>query len=133
VRKSIAVLFVITAIGILAYWADFFLAGTVKARQDEIYLCFQSAFPLADGWLAFCLLMTALSHFRRNEHKRIFFGVLSVSSMIFLAMIDTLFNFNQEIYRNLSPSVLTEICINIWLICLGIVAGRHFYKDLTLK
>lgn len=130
-RKIIPVLLAITAFGILVYWADFFLSGTVKARQDNVYLSFQSAFPLADLWLTFCLFMAAFNYYRREEQKYIFFGLLSSSSMIFLALIDTLFNLNQGIYKNLGTPVFMEAIINVWLISLGILTGLYFYKDLT--
>lgn len=130
-KKCIPVLFIATAFGILAYWVDFFLIGTVKARHDNLYLSFQAAFPLADLWLAFCLLKTAVSYYRRQEQKWIFFGLSSSSAMIFLALVDTLFNFNQGIYKNFNLSVLMEIIINIWLFSLGIITGLCFYKDLA--
>jgi hypothetical protein len=130
VKKCIPVLLAITAIGILAYWADFFLMGTVKARQDNVYLSFQSAFPLADFWLTFCLIMTALSHFRCEKYKKIFFGLLSSSSMIFLALIDFLFNLNQGIYKNFDTPVFMETTINIWLVSLGIITAICIHGDL---
>lgn len=130
-KKCIPVLFIATAIGILAYWVDFFLIGTVKARLDNLYLSFQAAFPLADLWLTFCLFEAAFNFYLHKEQKWIFFGLSSSSAMIFLALVDTLFNFNQGIYKNFNLSVLMEIIINIWLFSLGIITGLCFYKDLA--
>ena len=132
-KKYLPALLVITAIGILAYWADFFLSGTVKARQDNVYLSFQSAFPLADAWLTFCILMTVFNHFRREERKKIFFGLLSSSSMIFLALIDIHFNLNQGIYKNSDTPIFMETIINIWLVSLGIATAICLYRDLMKK
>ena len=53
----------VTGIGTLLYWLDFFLAGSVRVRDDPVYLAFERAFPLADAWMAACALASAAMTF----------------------------------------------------------------------
>jgi len=34
------------------YWVVFFTSGEVHSTEEECYLAFERAFPLADGWMA---------------------------------------------------------------------------------
>ena len=62
-------LMAITAIGTVVYWVDFFLIDkAVKARTDQIYLAFESSFPLPDCWMAACFF-GAFDSFSSRQYR----------------------------------------------------------------
>jgi hypothetical protein len=36
----------------ILYWCDYYTSGAVHVRQDAVDHAFESAFPLADAWMA---------------------------------------------------------------------------------
>jgi hypothetical protein len=59
-RRSMAVLLVAAAVLIAAYWAAWFAHRSLVASETTVpYMQFENAFPLADGWLALCLVAGA--------------------------------------------------------------------------
>jgi hypothetical protein len=77
---------VVTAVGTLLYWLDFFTTSRGRVRADPVYLAFERAFPLADAWMAACALM------------------------------DVLFNLNEGNYSIASGAMTFEILINVVLL-----------------
>ena len=75
----------------LAYWMIYFTSGDVQVRHDEVYLAFENAFPLADGWMAICSLLGAIGLWKKHSWGFLF-GLLAASSAIFLGLMDVLFN-----------------------------------------
>ena len=53
----LAVLLILTAILTIVFWVDFFLKGDVQVTKEEWYIKFESAFPVADFWLAICAII----------------------------------------------------------------------------
>jgi hypothetical protein len=105
----------VTGIGTLLYWLDFFLAGNVHVRDDPVYLAFERAFPLADAWMAACALAGAIGLWRRRPWG-LLFGLLAASSQVFLALMDVLFNLNEGNYAIASASMAIEVLINLVLL-----------------
>lgn len=127
-------LLAITAIGTAFYWIDFFLLEkAVKARADQIYLAFESSFPLPDCWMSCCLAMAVISFYRRKTRQWIFFGLMGAASMIFLALVDVHFNINQGNYSLVAknPALAIEFFINIWLLLVGTATIRHFWGSFS--
>jgi hypothetical protein len=42
------------------YWWSFFTGGDVMALRERRYSAFESSFPVADGWTAFCMLVSGI-------------------------------------------------------------------------
>ena len=105
----------LVAVLTLLYWVDFFTAGAVHVRQDEVYLAFERAFPLADAWLAACSLLGAIGLWRRRPWG-LLFGLLAASAQVFLACLDVLFNLNEGNYAIASAAMRGEMLINAWLL-----------------
>lgn len=128
-------LMAITAIGTVVYWVDFFLIDkAVKARTDQIYLAFESSFPLPDCWMAACLALAVIGFYQQKIRQWIFFGLMGTASMIFLSLIDVHFNINQGHYALIAqnPTQVIEAFINIWLLVLGSFLIRHFWKTILI-
>ena len=105
----------LTGVGTLLYWIDFFVAGNVHVRDDAVYLAFERAFPLADAWMAACALAGAVGLLRRRPWG-LLFGLLAASAQVFLALMDLLFNLNEGNYAIGSGPMAFELLINVVLL-----------------
>lgn len=116
----LAVLLVVTAVVTVAYWLDFFLRGTVKAVEEEWYLRFERAFPVADGWMASCSLVSGVGLFTGSSYGTVF-GLLAAGALVFLALMDLTFNLQNGMFRLLpgSGQMWVELVIVLWCLALG--------------
>lgn len=95
----------------VAYWVVYFTSGDTRVRQDAVYLGFENAFPLADGWMALCYVLAAIALLRRQP-STVLWGLCAGSAMIFLASLDLLFNIEQGHFsRALTAPLFAEFAI----------------------
>lgn len=106
-------------LALVAYWINFYVWGNVQVRTDEVYLTFQRAFALADGWLAVCSLVAAVGLWLRREWGFLF-GLLGASSSIFLGLMDVCFNLNEGTYFASGVQVWIEVAINVTTLSFGV-------------
>lgn len=99
-----------------AYWVAFFASGAVQTAHDPVYLAFERAFPLADGYMAFCFVVSALL-LLRGRLAAVPWGIAAGSAMVYLGGMDVLFNLEHGKYADRGPEMLLEIAINV--ACLG--------------
>ena len=116
----LGVLLVVTALVTVAYWLDFFLRGTVQAVEEEWYLRFERAFPVADGWMAVCSLVSAVGLFTGSSYGTVF-GLLAAGALVFLGLMDLTFNLQIGMFRLLpgSGQLWVEVVIVVWCLALG--------------
>lgn len=116
----LALLLIITAIGIIIYWMDFYLRGRVHVIKDDWYMKFERAFPPADFWMAGCAVVGAIGLLNKEAYGLVF-GLLTASSLIFLALTDMTFNIQNNLYRQKARSrqMQFEILINVWSLGFG--------------
>jgi len=120
-------LLVITGVTTVAYWLDFFLRGTVQAVSEEWYLRFQHAFPVADGWMALCSLVTAVGLLTGAGYATAF-GLLAAGALVFLGLMDLTFNLQNGLFRLLpgSGQMWAEVVIIAWCLALGGFLAVYF-------
>ena len=118
----LSILLIISAIGLIYYWVDFYLRKGVQVIQDDWYLKFQKAFPIADMWVAACALLGAVGLLTEQNYGFLF-SMLAAGSFIFLALMDVTFNIENKLYRLVGTSreMVFELGINLWCLSLGIV------------
>lgn len=120
-----ALVLVLGAALIAVYWAAYFLTDWTKpdfvhdpamARETAVYLGFEGAFPLPDGFVAACLLFAGLNLIV-GRPAAIVFGLVGAGGLMFLALIDIFFNITQGLY---APALLVrdlgvqmEVVINL--------------------
>jgi len=118
---TLSVLLIGTAIGVIYYWADFYLRGGVQVVKEEWYIRFEKAFPAADLWMSACALAGAVGLLTEQTYG-LLFALLAASSLIFLGLMDVTFNLQNSLYRLVSTSgqMRFELLINLWTLGLGI-------------
>lgn len=118
----IAVLLLVTAVGIVAYWVDFFVRGSVNVVDEEWYLKFERAFPAADGFTAGCAAIGGIG-LLADARYGIAFALVAAGGLVFLGLMDVAFNLENRLYRFLRTSwpMRAELAVNVWTLGLGAV------------
>ncbi len=122
--RIIALLELVIAAGILAFWTAFFstdLVGISDPRLKEIYLAFESAFPVADFFLVSLLVLGAVGLLRKTSSGP-FLTLMAGACLIFLGLLDASFNSRQGLYL----IGLTESFLNIGINAVCLAAGSFF-------
>ncbi|HEB34348.1 hypothetical protein LCGC14_2155140 [marine sediment metagenome] len=107
------------AVGIISFWIAFFSADLVNIDDphlEEIYMAFESAFPVADISLSIVLIIGGIGLLKKMPFG-VLFSLLGGASLIFLGLLDVSFNTQQGIYLLGIGEAILNISIN--LLCLG--------------
>ena len=121
-------LLLFAATATIFYWVVFYTSGEVQARDDPVYLAFERAFPLADGWMVLCALLGGIGLWNRKPWGFLF-GLLAGSSSIFLGLMDVLFNLNEGNYALGGTEMAIEIAINLLTLALGPVVIAYLWRN----
>ncbi|UCG82479.1 MAG: hypothetical protein JSW38_09815 [Dehalococcoidia bacterium] len=118
---AISALLIITAIGTVLYWVDFFTRGEVQTIKEDWYIKFEKAFPAADLWMSACAVAGAAGLLMDKSYGPVF-ALLTAGSLIFLALMDITFSTQNGLYRLVRSSnqMRFEVFINIWTLGFGI-------------
>ena len=76
----------LTAVVTALYWLDFYFGSAVSAKQEDWYRIFQSAFLLADAWMAGCAVVAATGLLLARPFGAKC-GLLAGSALVFLALM----------------------------------------------
>jgi len=117
--KFVAFMELAIAVGIIAFWIAFFSADVVKIGDphlEEIYMAFESAFPVADISLSIVLIIGGIGLLKKVPFGFLF-SLLGGGSLIFLGLLDVSFNTQNGIYLLGIGEAVMNIFIN--LLCLG--------------
>lgn len=118
---ALSVLLILTAIGVVYYWADFYIRGGVHVIKEDWYIRFERAFPPADLWMSACALAGAAGLLTGQAYG-LLFALLAAASLIFLALMDITFNIQNKLYPLVARSnqMRFELMINVWTLGLGV-------------
>jgi hypothetical protein len=117
--KFAAILELAIAVGIISFWIAFFSVDLVSiddSHLEEIYLAFESAFPVADISLSIVLIIGGIGLLKKMPFGFLF-SLLGGASLIFLGLLDVSFNTQHGIYLLGIGEAILNIFIN--LLCLG--------------
>ena len=109
-------LWVVSALNGL-YWILFF-GGTLQASHDPVYLGFETAFPAADAWLVITSIICA-EGLRRRRSWAVLYGIAAGSALIYLGLMDTLYNLEHGMYLRLTGEMIVEAAINVTCFVFG--------------
>ncbi len=133
-RQSVfvAVWELVIAAGIVLFWAAFFITGPVSIadpKLEDIYLAFETAFPVADFVLAAVLVLAAAGLLRKRSWGRPC-TLIGGGMLVFLGLLDTSFNLLQGIYRLGAVEAILNGAIN--LLSLGSGISLSFWAGRTI-
>ena len=118
-----------TAYGLagIMYWIDFFSAGNVHTSDDQAYIAFESAFPLADGYMTACYFASALLLIRQHP-LAVPVGIAAGSASIFLGCMDLLYDLQHDKFRNMTLEMAFETGIIITSFTFGILTMIRLWR-----
>lgn len=124
----LAIVLTVFALGVIAFWLEFFTSGTVSMSNDPAYLEHEQSFPLADGYMAMCSLLCALGLILRRPWA-LLFGLLAGSGIIFLGLMDTLYSIQQGIFSLSSIAGIEALFICGLCLVLGPATIIYLWKN----
>ena len=112
-RRRLAIVLVVVIALILGYWTAWYAdRSLVASNTTDAYSDFENAFPLADGWLAFCCI-GALVTLRSGSPRALLWLLLAGGSGIYLFCMDALYDVEKGIWWSSGAGGVIELCINI--------------------
>ena len=120
VDTVIAVLLLVTAVGTAAYWVDFFWHGSVHVVEEQWYIRFERAFPIADGFMAASAAAAGVGLLTGAAWGQAL-GLVAAGGLVFLGLMDVTFNVDNGLYRRLADSgaMRAELVVNVWTLGVG--------------
>jgi len=129
--KTIAILQIVTAAGLILFWLGFFTIGLAPEKAPECYFAYEHAFPLPDLLLAAALLASGVLTIRGKTMGKVV-ALVAAGALIFLGLLDFCFNMQNGIYTSSVMDLILNAFINIWCVAFGI-AIVWCYRQVTKK
>jgi hypothetical protein len=108
---------------IVLYWVAWFSHRSLVASQHtRVYVNFEQAFPLADGFIVACLVLAAMS-LRRGWPRALLFLLLGAGGGFYLFSMDVLFDLEHGIWFKGANGAI-EFAINVLTLCAAIALTR---------
>ena len=117
--KTIAVLELLTGIGIILFWIGFFTIGLAPENPPQCYFAYEHSFPLPDIILSIAMLASGILLLKNKESGRTFSFVCS-GGLMFLGLLDFSFNIQNGIYMTSTLDLVLNAFINVWCVGFGI-------------
>ena len=122
-RRAMAMLLLAAALLIVAYWLAWLTHRSLVASETSVgYYQFEDAFPLADGWLALCLV--AASYCLVTSRRAAVFWLLAGGGAgIYLFCMDVLYDLQHGVWGKGGNGVM-ELLINLLTLGLSLFVLR---------
>lgn len=121
--RFLSALLIIGALVTAFYWWSYFTGGDVMVLHDRWYTAFESSFPVADGWMALCMLAAGIGVWSGKAwgYRA---GLLAGSALIYLAAMDVTFDFENGMYAMAAANdaMKFEVFINVTTVAFGVWA-----------
>jgi hypothetical protein len=113
----------VLAIIIVLYWVLWYSHRSLVASENsKLYVNFEQAFPLADGFIVVCLVLAALS-LQRRAPTALLFLLVGTGAGFYLCAMDVLFDLEHGIWGKGANGVV-ELCINVLTLLAASVLSR---------
>ena len=122
--RTIAILEIATAIGLILFWVAFFAVGLAPADPPVGYTQFEHSFPVPDILLAGLFLVAGRCLLGAREECRQLGRSLSLvcaGAVMFLGALDISFNLQNGMYAISLQDTLLALAINTWCVGFGAV------------
>ena len=132
-NKTIFILSLFTALGTTIYWILVFSGIFIINEVVDGYTTWFYSFPLADSWIIFTSAMLAYSIKKEMSKDSFVWGLLTASSMIFLALNGFLFGINTGMLFIMTIDEIIEISIKVYCLSVGGYFIYHFRNELQIS
>ena len=122
---------VFTAVGTLFYWLLVFTGIFPLVEIVPGYITWFQSFPLADFWIVITSALLAFAIKTNRNVLAISCGLLSASSMIFLALNGLMFGINTGMICMFTVDEIIEIAIKLYCLGVGVFFIRCFSKEIS--
>ncbi len=119
-HKTIAVLSIITAVGIILFWVGFFTVGLAPENPPECYFAFENSFPFPDGVMGTAMIAGSVLLLKGSSLGRTLL-LVSAGALVFLGLIDFSFNIRHGMYAMSLGDGIMNGFINFWCVFLGVL------------
>ncbi|HEY1963188.1 MAG TPA: hypothetical protein VGG69_12270 [Rhizomicrobium sp.] len=121
-ERVLGALLIVGALVTGTYWWSYFTGGDVMVLHERWYTAFESSFPVADGWMALCMLVSGIGFaLRRNFAAP--FGLMAGSALLYLAAMDITFDVENGMYEmaRTDDAMKFEAFINVTTVALAVM------------
>ncbi len=112
--------------GMGGYWAWFVTSGA-RASDDQGWVEFEKAFPLADAYLS-VVAAAAARQMWRGKPSAVGLGIAAGSATTFLGLMDVLYNLQHGRYSERSPDMALETAVNVAALTLGPITMMRMWR-----
>ncbi|MFX1283567.1 MAG: hypothetical protein ACFFB5_07925 [Promethearchaeota archaeon] len=128
--KIVAVCEVIGALLLIGFWIGWFL-DILKSFEPgdqlyDVYIAFESAFPIADTWIVVLLLISAFGVLNDRSWGS-FFAAAAGGAFVFLGLIDITFNLQQGVYQYDLLAIVINLAALVGGIFLLAWFGQYYF------
>jgi hypothetical protein len=116
---AIAVLELLTGVGLILYWIGFFTIGLAPKNPPKGYLEYEHSFPLPDGLLSILLLAAGILLLLNNPWGS-HLSLIAAGALVFLGVLDFSFNIQNGIYMISKSDMVLNAFLNIWCVGFGV-------------
>jgi hypothetical protein len=119
--RILGVLLILGAVVTAFYWWSYFSGGDVMVLRERWYTAFESSFPVADGWMALCMLVSGVGYLLRRRFAAPF-GLMAGAALLYLAAMDITFDVENGMYAlaHSNDAMKFEMFINAATVALGL-------------
>ena len=117
--KTIAVLELLTGVGLILFWIGFFTIGLAPKNPPQGYMEYEHSFPLPDGLLAILMLVAGTLLLLNNPWGS-HLSLVAAGALVFLGVLDFSFNIQNGVYKISKSDLILNAFINVWCVGFGI-------------
>ncbi|MGW4242435.1 hypothetical protein [Nocardia sp. NPDC004722] len=127
-RSRVLVVLAASLLILTAYWVLWFSArGAVASNDRPAYIEFENAFPLADAWLALCVIAAAVALLKRHPTALLWL-LAGGGSAIYLFCMDALYDLEHAIWWRSGAGGFIELGINVITLAVGVGLLRWTWR-----
>ena len=116
---AIAILELLTAVGLILFWIGFFTIGLAPKNPPQGYFAYEHSFPLPDGLLAILLLVAGILLLVNNPWGSNL-SLIAAGALVFLGLLDFSFNIQNGIYKISKGDLILNAFLNVWCVVFGV-------------
>ena len=117
--KTIAVLELLTSLGLILFWIGFFTIGLAPENPPPCYFAYEHSFPPPDIILSIAMLASGIL-LLKNKASGMALSLVCSGGLIFLGILDFSFNIQNGLYMISTMDLILNAFINIWCVAFGL-------------